>query len=343
MASGHGPRPDHLNHLAGLEEQPWNYHVFLAMRIVESAGSQGRPLGVTQRPNEDTVRIAQEPSLAYPPSTLSGFVPPKDGVPGVLTNRFFGMFGPNGPLPLHLTEFARDRLVNERDRTFVAFADMLTHRLATLLFRAWKTGQPAPSFDRGEDARVETKVAALAGYHGRELRQRDAMPDLAKRHFAGALAAGPRSPEGLVAMLSGFFSAPVGMREFVGCWLELEPDDQWHLGGAVGLGQGTNVGSQVWSRAAKFRLSVGPLGRADYERLLPGGASLERLTAIVRNYVGDTLDWDLNLVLKADDVPEAQLGGDTRLGLTSWIGQRPDGRDADDLYVSPQTTGRQAA
>ena len=44
------------------------------------------------------------------------------------------------------------------------------------------------------------------------------------------------------------------------------------------------------------------------------------------------------LVLRAPEVPPSQLGGSARLGLTSWIGQRP-ATDADDLSLTaPQQT-----
>ena len=73
----------------------------------------------------------------------------------------------------------------------------------------------------------------------------------------------------------------------------------------------------------------------DYKKLLPGDSSLARLTSIVREYVGDALDWDVNLVLKGDEVPAAILGSDVRLGQTSWIGEPDGSQDADDLYLTP--------
>jgi len=73
--------------------------------------------------------------------------------------------------------------------------------------------------------------------------------------------------------------------------------------------------------------------------MLPGGESLGRFTSIVRNYIGDTLDWDINLILAGDEVPRASLGGTTKLGHTSWIGTRKDmdevRADAEDLYLYP--------
>lgn len=346
METGQGAGPDHLTHYARLLADPQTHHLFMALRIIEAQHSDRPRLGESKRPREDIIRITQEAELAFPTSTIESIIPPDGNRPGQLINRFFGMFGPMGPLPLHLTEFARDRTRNHRDHTFVAFANMLTHRLAGLLYRAWANSQPAPSFDRairGKRARgieadpFERKVGALSGHYMDGARHRDSMPELAKRHFVGHLSSGPRHADGLTSLLSAFVRAPVSLIPFVGEWLELEPDDQWQLGTKAGLGQGTSIGSRVWSHAAKFRLRIGPMPLSEFRRLMPGTPSLDRLEAIVRNYVGDTLDWDINLVLARDQVPQSQLGVDTRLGQTSWIGVRTKDSDADDLYLVPQS------
>ncbi len=335
--------PGSLTHIERLARNPKAHHIFLAMRIIEALDDDAPRLGRARRPRQEKVRFGQMPELAFAGSAIRDFTPPQADRPGRLTNLFFGLFGPHGPLPLHLTEYARDRLRNEDDPTFVAFADMLTHRLMTLLFRAWSTGQAAAAFDRGAGSEMESKVAALSGFMGTAMRDRDAMPDIAKRHFAGLLGQGPRNADGLEAILSVFIRAPVRLEQFVGSWLELEPDDRWQLGGPAGLGHATSIGIRVWTRAAKFRLRIGPLTLTEYERLLPGSPSLTRLTAIVRNYAGDSLDWDVNLILRSDQVPEAILGQDIRLGQTSWIGERSSNADAEDLFLAPLNDDREAA
>lgn len=338
MATGKGSRPDDLSHYERLAQEPEKHHVFQAMRVIEAHFSDAPRLGESRRPREDKVRLGQEAEMAFPPSSIAAFQPEKGSKPARLTNRFFGLFGPQGPLPLHMTEYARERRRNHRDSTFIAFADMLTHRMMSLLYRAWTAGQPAPSFDRNDDPMAD-KVAALAGLCANNLHDRDAMPDLAKLHFVGHLSQGSKNAVGLVSILSVYFNVPVRLQQFVGSWLELEPDDRWQLGAQAGLGQSTSVGTRVWSRSAKFRLKIGPLPLADYQRLLPDGESLGRLRSIVRNYVGDTMDWDINLILAGDEVPRASLGGTTKLGHTSWIGTRQDmdevRADAEDLYLYP--------
>lgn len=332
-----------MSHFDGLKNDPQAYHVFQALRILEAQHDDKPRLGESRRPREDAFRLGQEAEMAFPPTTLREYLPATQTSKPTLINRFFGFFGPHGPMPIHFTEYARERKLNNGDGTLVEFLNMLTHRMMSLLYRAWTTGQPAVDLDRGEDTQIERHVAALSGHHGMALRKRDQMPDLAKRHFAGLLSMGPRNPEGLVALLSGFFSAPVIVEQFVGSWLELDPSDRWELGSTVGLGQETSIGARVWSRSSKFRLHIGPLSRDDYVRLLPGSPSLERLTAIVRNYVGDTLDYDINIILKGDDVPPAILGQDIRLGHTTWIGDRDSSEDADDLNLSPHSLTQRAA
>lgn len=331
--------PDTLSHFARLAEKPEEHHVFQALRVIDAAHPESPRLGESLRPREDRVRLGQEAELAFPPSTISKFIPGTGKTPGKLTNRFFGLFGPQGPLPLHLTEYARDRQRNHRDPTLVSFANMLTHRMMSLLYRAWRSGQPAASFDRGDDA-FERRVAALAGYRGAAYQDRDAMPDVARRHFAAHLSQGSKNPDGLIAIISEFFDVPVGIEQFVGTWLTLEPDDCWQLGSMARLGQNTSIGSRVWSRASKFRLRIGPLERERYARFMPGTPGFERLESIVRTYIGDTLDWDVQLVLVGREVPRAKLGGNVQLGQTSWIiskqGADEKRLDAGDLFVSPR-------
>jgi type VI secretion system protein ImpH len=101
------------------------------------------------------------------------------------------------------------------------------------------------------------------------------------------------------------------------------------------MGLTATVGGRVWDRQYKFRLVFGPLGIEDFERMLPGGEHLPRLLALVRNYVGDELAWDVNLILKKEQVPPLKLGAGGRLGWSTWLSSQTPERDADDLYLQP--------
>lgn len=323
--------------LAALAAAPEQFDFYQVLRRIEALYADLPRLGTAPRPSQEPVRLGQEPSLAFAPATLSDFDPATATRPARLVSRFLGLFGPNGPLPLHLTEYAHDRRHNLHDPTFVRFADLFHHRMLSLFYRAWAAAQPTVSYDRPQRDSFAVYVGSLFGVGPAEMRNRDAMPDLAKLHFAGRLGAQTRNAEGLRALLSAFFTVPVAIREFVGEWLVLSPDARCLLGRTRetgSLGTTATVGGRVWSAHHKFRIVVGPMRFAEYERLLPGGDSLARLSAIVRNYAGDELSWDVNLVLREDEVPALALGRQGRLGWTSWLG-RPKGRDVDDLKLRP--------
>jgi type VI secretion system protein ImpH len=82
---------------------------------------------------------------------------------------------------------------------------------------------------------------------------------------------------------------------------------------------------------------LGALSYADYQHFLPGQASLARLTAMVRSYVGDALSWELTLILKKNEVPPLRLDGHTRLGWTTWLPAARLDRDPSDLVFEPMT------
>jgi type VI secretion system protein ImpH len=275
----------------------------------------------------------------FAPSALAGWEAGEEGRPPRLLVHFFGLFGPDGPLPLHLTEYARDRRRNAHDPTLQRFADVFHHRALSLFWRAWADSRPTVSFDRPEEDRFARYVGSLIGLGMDSFRDRDAMPDLTKLHFAGHLAGQTRHAEGLADILSSFFTMPVRVECFVGGWLSLPEGDRTRLGAgaasaALGGAKGSILlGGRVWSRQHKFRLVFGPLSLADYSRLLPGGISFRRLIPIVRNYAGDTLEWDVNIVLKREEVPKTTLGRAGRLGWTTWVGTRRNETDAADLFL----------
>ena len=57
--------------------------------------------------------------------------------------------------------------------------------------------------------------------------------------------------------------------------------------------------------------------------LLPVSDGLPALVAQVRNYIGNELDWDLNMILEKEEVPPVKLGEMGLLGWTTWITTEP--------------------
>jgi type VI secretion system protein ImpH len=252
--------------------------------------------------------------------------------------RFFGLFGPNAPLPPHLTEYAHDRKLHHGDRTLQAFMDVFHHRLISFFYRAWATNQKTVDLDRQNGERFSLFVGSVFGLGGEAQRNRDSIPDWAKLHFAGRLATQVRSAEGLEFILREYFEVPAELQTFVGHWMDLPADSICKLGETRQTGTvGANaiVGLTVFDAQLKFRIRLGPMKYKDYERLLPGGTSFERIRQWVLNYCGEQYFWDVQLVLEAEEVPSSQLGKAGRLGWTTWLKSQPFTRDADDIILVP--------
>lgn len=339
QATSAAPPPD-VPWLDALRREPWRFGFLQTLRRLDCVQATRPRLGQSPGAADDPIRLGQRPSMRFAPTELAGLEPTPAGRPHRLSVYFFGLLGPHGPLPLHLTDYARRRIREHQDPTFARFLDVFNHRMLALYFRGWAQAQPAVSFDRPGADRFGDYVSSLGGTGIPTLQHRDAMPDLAKRRFAAHLGCQSRHPDGLRAMLSTLLAVPVRIEEFVGHWLTLPEDCQWRLGAdpaAGALGQTTTVGARVWDHQSKFRVRIGPVPLDVYEALLPGGASLPKVKAVVRNYVGDQLDWDLRPVLAETAVPRLQLGAAGRLGWTTWLASGPLGRDGDDLELDPET------
>lgn len=336
MASADRQTPYPVDPLQELAAEPWGWDFYRALRLLECRAAQRPRIGATLRGKDDVLRLGQEPSVTFSPANLTRFHPGPEGGPLRLSVLFLGLLGPNGPLPLHLTEHVRDRLRNAGDATLARFLDLFNNRMLALFYRAWASAQPTVCYDRPETDRFAFYLSTLFGLGLPSLRDRDAFPDATKRHFTGHLSCQTRHPAGLMGLLEGFFGLPTQVVELVGHWLLLPESGRSRLGetNAV-LGAGMVVGARVWDCQYKFRLVLGPLGFADYESFLPGGIRLVQLVALVRIYLGDELEWDLNLVLRREDVPPLQLGAGGRLGWTTWAQGGKRETDAADLTLVP--------
>jgi type VI secretion system protein ImpH len=337
MGASMGRETDALTFFAALAEAPYRHDFYQAMRRLECLAADKPRWGRALRPVEEPVRLGQDPDMSFAPASLASFDHGRNGRPPRLQVRLFGLLGPNGPLPLHITEYARQRLRQSGDPTLSRFLDLLHHRFVAFFYRAWAQAQPHVNRDRPADDRFASYIGAFFGVAPANFRGRDGVPDVAKFFHVGALIRQVRNAEGLAAVLEHFFRVPVRLQEFVGHRLQLADGERTRLGrDAATLGTGAVVGGSVWDRQNKFRVRVGPLTLRQYEAFLPGGSELPKLVDWVRMYLCYELDWDVRLELAASDVPRPTLGGGCRLGWTTWIGRRHSRGDADDLCLDAE-------
>jgi type VI secretion system protein ImpH len=322
--------------LAGLAEAPHRFDFVSAMRLLECAFPDRPRIGRSVRPREDAVRLAHQVHMAFPAGSVASFTP-GGGEAGTLRVFLLGLLGPNGPLPLHITEYVLDRLRRPEDKTLRSFLDLFHHRLLSLFWRAMADARPALECDRPAQDRFARHLGSCASFGSAVAAASDRRVDQARRHWVGQFSRQTRDPEGLRSLLAGFFRTSVRIDEFVGVWLPMPGRDRCRLGQPTRavLGRDAVLGESVWDCSQTFRVVLGPLSLANYERLLPGTENWQRLRELVRTYVGVALALEVRLVLRAEDAPDTHLGACGRLGWTTWLGQTSRDRDLGDLLLQP--------
>jgi type VI secretion system protein ImpH len=322
--------------LALLRARPERFDLFAALRLIESAYPNQPRLGEARRARDEPVRLGQPPHLHFPPAAIAGFDAARTDRPPRLTTYAFGLFGPQGPLPLHISREAFSRARHSSDPTLADFCDLFHHRLLALYWRAFAKARPAIEQDRPEKSRFRNRVGAVAGLAAPAFFGRSALPDNFSLFAAGLLALQTRPPEAITRLVALFFAVPVKVREFVGAWLDIPPHAQTRIGVVRGnsrLGQNIVVGSRIYARHHRFRLILGPLSLIQFLDFLPNRDARTKLNAMVRQVPGIDIDWDVQLVLRRDQVPRTTLGITTRLGWTSWLDTRQRDCDGDDLIL----------
>ncbi len=239
---------------------------------------------------EQSVQFRANVSLAFPPSLIAQIIPPLDGppdpssgitlaaqrirerykrdsVPTMIIN-FFGLFGPQGALPLTYTQTLceLDTLPNVRKtstRTALRdWLDVFNNRMTILLYRAWqKYRMPVgylrsawrrlPSDPVDTPDRISQAMLSIIGLGTPPLRNRlrvlgpgaadeytieeqSAEPltrieDRALLAYAGAFARQRAGAHELRAMLVDYFDLPITVQTLTGQWLDLPLSAQTKL------------------------------------------------------------------------------------------------------------------
>lgn len=317
------PLPDKLAELLNeLEANPFAMDLFSVMRRVDASTPDQIQIGQANRYAQEPLQFGQEPSSKFASSSIAKLYRFANGRKPKLAINSFGLFGPNGAMPLVFTEYVKERMAHHGDNSLSDFADIFHNRLIMLFYRAWADAQSCASLDRKEE-KFTHYIAQLSATGIQPNSQVDAIPDHARWHNTGHLLRQARNAEGLKNILSNFFKVPVRIEEFVSHWLKLPCDEQTRLGKIKGtqLGFDAVLGKRVLDRQHHFRIHVGPITQSEYDQFLPCTHRYQQLRDWVRNYIGVELTWDLNLILKNPGKKSGMtLGGQQRLGWNSWVG-----------------------
>jgi type VI secretion system protein ImpH len=340
--------------LATVADAPHAFDFYAVARRIELLQYPRPRLGKALLPRDEALRFGQDAELDFAPAALSSFERSRSAGHARLGQRFLGLFGPMGPMPLHLTEYVRERSRHHGDPSAARFADIFHHRMVLLLYRAWAQAQPCVHADRADDDAYARWVDTLAGSHLAPRAPSAAVPPKALRFHVGTLLRRTRDAEGLTKIVGSYFGVTVRIEPHVGHWMAVALEDRTHLDGRAGamgsglavLGRTAVAGRKVWDRQHRFRMHLGPLTYAQYESFLPGQPALRALREWLAHDQSPSLACELRPTLRGSEVPTTCLGQRDpkraqagQLGRTVWLGQRGPHRDRADLRLNPARAG----
>ncbi len=256
-----------------------------------------------------------------------------------LTPAFMGLLGIGGTLPAFYTELFAQRELYQRDSAGRAFMDIFLHRAVVLFYQAWRKHRLAIQFEADRKNHFLPMLLAVAGVGHASLRDRlhareGGVSDDTLAFFSGTLQQRPVSASVLQRVLAQHFNIPVKLEQFVGRWFSLPQDNQTRLGGLnTQLGTGAVVGERIWQRDLRMRLTLGPMSRDKFSRFLPGGPGALALRELLTMMTGVTLEYEVRLALRAQDVRGVSLGGSeggARLGWDGFLATRATNEDRAD-------------
>jgi type VI secretion system protein ImpH len=342
-----------------LFQEPHRFDFFQAVRLLERIETDRCPVGQDGPPRREVARFVGHLALSFPASavySLDKTAPLPPGTPGIedlpsrMCTPFMGLIGPLGALPTVYTE----TLIGMNRKLRVApldFFDLFHHRLVSLFYRAWEKYNIPTLWEQGQQTgggrvgtdRFTRHIFDVIGLGAEPLRDQQHFRDESLLYYAGIFAQQHRSAVMLERLLIDYFGHPAAVVTFFGQWLRLEPAQQSRMGrtGQFNrLGIETVAGQKVWDDQGKFRVRLGPLDFDEFRDFLPGGRLSDILMDLVRFYVRVELDFDVQLILKAEEVPWCHPSRDPRraaqLGRSSWLKCREFSHDAEDAVFKPR-------
>jgi len=284
-------------------------------------------------------RFGAHPSVTFPPSQIHSITFPDRG-PARMTVNFMGLTGPLGVLPHYYTELVIAR-VRAKDTAMRDFLDIFNHRIISLFFQAWQKYRFTVAYERGERDRFSHHVLDLIGLGTEGLQNRQSVADDSLIYYAGLLAQWPRSASALRQILADYFEVLVEIEQFAGGWFKLDRETQCCFEDGISisaqLGVGAVVGDEIWDQQSRVRVKLGPLTLDQYQDFLPNGTAYRPLCGLLGFFAGSEFDFEVQLVLRRDEVPSCELGVEgaatPQLGWVTWMKAAPFARDPGDTNL----------
>jgi type VI secretion system protein ImpH len=264
---------------------------------------------------------------------------------GRIAANYMGMVGPVPALPAHYTHAA----IVERKRrssSLFDFLELFAQELRSFFVAAHRKYRLPSLFQLyrvNADNKITSAIYSLMGFATKRHRDALRLHEEVPLYYAGYFADQRRPAINLELMLNDFLGIPVKVHQFHLRRLAISEDEQTRLGGIrlenSILGQTAIAGATCLNRSGSIRITIGPVGYANYLALMPDRQLYGELTELIRLYCGPSISYDIQIVLKKEEIPQTRLDSSSpvgRLGWDSWALQGQAQSDSGDTIFDPE-------
>lgn len=284
-----------------------NQDFFELLRRIERATPHEPRLGTSGARNHRQLRIVQPADMAFAPREVADVRQRQSerghGPQVTIYCRHFGLFAPYGPLPIHVTEHARNESLAKRNRAFQDFASILSQRMAILHYRSWAQLNVSVGHDRNTANPFLQHIRQIAGVNARQPLNQHVTR--VRTLFPGAYLPGRGSLQKLQEILTHYFSVPIHLQPHKGLWIDDSRNPNNQRMGKLGA---TRLGRRFFDVEHSLVVNIGPVSDPEYLNYQRGSERLQTLVHLCHDFVRHRMVLDVNLLIQTSPEMACRLG-----------------------------------
>lgn len=293
--------------------------LFTLLRSLEVLCNLEHKIGDEKRFNASKLRFGQSAFLSFQEKQINALILNDNYLK--IDIKGFGMFGPNGALPLHISEQIYEKKLQQKDQTFNDFVDIFHNRLIALFYKSWRDAQDIISLEGKDTWHFSRFIGSIMGLADQQNIISD-VQNYAKFHYSNLLINVNLPKQNLETILSNYFNMPVRIIENIGQWIDArEFSTLLSNHKKETLGMGILSGDKIFDATRKIRIEMGPMHPETYLSFLRGKSSALKLIAWVNQYLKYEYEWDAEFIVDKDYISQNTLAEGLALGFTSWNGR----------------------
>lgn len=294
-----------------------NQDFFELIRRIDKAWEPYSRLGESHDKYFQKIRIVQPADLSFASRevvSVKQIAEKDDALPLVeIESRHFGLFAPYGPMPIYVSEHARNEYLLKKNKAFEQFMNLISQRFAIYQYRCWAQLHAAIGHDKSAANAFQNRINNIVGInkvnkvpneHIRKLRQ----------SFPGAYLKDRMSLDELQKIIAKYFNVAVNITKRYPTWIALENKSKFILGKKI-------LGKKFYNIESSALIELGPFRDKSFLAYDRREKKLKELIEVCDDFVNQLLSF--TVVMYVETRPEwREAINNLQIGKNSWLKPR---------------------